>query len=1032
MKSTKKYWKGLEQLNNTPSFSKLAEKEFPEYLPINESDSEPSRRDFLKVMGFGIGAVSLAACEAPIRNAIPYVEKPVDVDPSIPNYYASTFVDGSDYSNVVVKTREGRPIKVEGNELSAFSGGGTTSQVEASVLSLYDKQRLTGPMKDGKATTWQDIDAAVSALRGQNVAIVTHSIASPSTQAAIEQFTAGLGTADVVSYDQLSVSGVLDANEATFGKRAYPSYDFSSADVIVSFGSDFLGSGANQALNNKQFAATRKLGDKKKTMSRLYAFESNLSLTGANADYRFPVRPSEIPGLIADLYDTIVNGATAKDDQVKKVAADLRNASGKALVVAGSNNTNVQILVNAINSTLGAYGSTIDLNKVNNTRKGDDKAFAAFVNNLKGGRYNGVIFYNCNPVYDHPMGSEIAGALGNVSVSVSTSDRMDETANAVKMIAPDSHYLESWNDFELTTGTYSLAQPTISNIFDTRQAQESFLNWAGSETKNYYDFIRSNWEAVYTANPGAFGNFDQFWDKSLHDGVLETDAASEEVAYDGASVAGAASAVKGMAAASGLELVLYVNSSVGNGRQANNPWLQEMPDPITKACWDNYLTVSPKQAEEWGIQTDAGKMSTQKVNLTVNGQTLAVPVLPQPGQAYNTMGLALGYGRTNAGKVADGVGVNAYPLIQAAGTSLSYELTGVNAEATSESHNIAQTQTSQTFLGRENVVQESILKAYQKDAGAGRSHPHIATSEGFKKPSAVSLWKGHKYANHHWGMAIDLNSCTGCGTCTIACQTENNIPVVGKQEVINRREMHWIRIDRYYSHDPEELTDTQKGLLGTRHGEFAAYANPEVTFQPMMCQQCNNAPCETVCPVAATTHSSEGLNQMTYNRCIGTRYCANNCPYKVRRFNWFKYHDNEQFGDNLAMNNDLGKMVLNPDVTVRARGVMEKCTFCVQRIQAGKLEAKKENRRPVDGEVNVACAKSCPSDALVFGDMKDPESRISKLLKIKSMDKGVEAQEERAYHVLEELRVMPNIWYLTKIRNKDEEKKSEGAASTHA
>lgn len=1035
MKSTKKYWKGLEQLKNTPSFSKLAEKEFPEYLPINESDSEPSRRDFLKVMGFGIGAVSLAACEAPIRNAIPYVRKPEDVDPSIPNYYASTFVDGSDYSNVVVKTREGRPIKIEGNDHEAsFSGNGTTSQVEASVLSLYDKERLTGPLKDGASATWLDIDNGVGALNAQSrVAIVSNTIASPSTLAAVEQFKTAYPNTELITYDQQSVSGLLDANQASFGKRAYPSYDFSKADVIVSFASDFLGSSVNHTLYNKQFAATRKLGDKKKTMSRLYSFESNLSLTGANADYRFPVKASELTGLVADLYEAIVGGGSAKNEQIRKVASDLKGA-GRSLVVAGSNDVNVQVLVNAINNALGNYGTdrAIDLSNATNIRKGDDKAFAAFVNGLKGGQYNGVIFYNCNPVYDHPLGAELKGAISKAQVSISTSDRMDETTESVKLVAPDNHYLESWNDFELSAGTYSLSQPTISKIFDTRQAQESFLTWGGDNTK-YYDFIRTNWATVYAKDPGSFTNFNSFWDKSLQDGVRPVATSGESVTYDASVESGALSAAKTAKVGAGLELVLYVNSSVGNGRQANNPWLQEMPDPITKACWDNYLTVSPKQAEEWGIKTDDGRMSTQKVSLSVNGQTLSVPVLPQPGQAYNTMGLALGYGRTKAGKVGDGIGVNAYPLIATNGGVLSYDITsGVTAEPNGEAHNIAQTQTSQTFQGRENVIQETVLKAYQQDPSAGRSSPRIATSEGFKKPSAVSLWKGHKYANHHWGMAIDLNSCTGCGTCTIACQTENNIPVVGKQEVINRREMHWIRIDRYYSHDPEQMTEEQKSKLTTRYPEFAAYGNPEVTFQPMMCQQCNNAPCETVCPVAATTHSSEGLNQMAYNRCIGTRYCANNCPYKVRRFNWFKYHDNEEFGDNLAMNNDLGKMVLNPDVTVRARGVMEKCTFCVQRIQAGKLEAKRNNERPKDGDINVACAKSCPTDALVFGDMKDPESRISKLLKIKSMDKGVEAQEDRAYHVLEELRVMPNIWYLTKVRNKDEEKKSETAESTHA
>ncbi|MBV6647780.1 MAG: 4Fe-4S dicluster domain-containing protein, partial [Cyclobacteriaceae bacterium] len=632
----------------------------------------------------------------------------------------------------------------------------------------------------------------------------------------------------------------------------------------------------------------------------------------------------------------------------------------------------------------------------------------------------GVIFYNCNPVYDHPAGDALKAGLGKAGFTLSTSDRIDETTSVVGYIAPDHHYLESWNDFEPVSGKYSLAQPAISNIFKTRQAQDSFLTWSGSET-SYYDLLRANWEqTIYKTASGDYYDFDTFWKKCLQDGVYETATTSgTSVSIDQSIAANAASALA-KPAEDGLELVLYFNNSVADGTQANNPWLQEMPDPISKACWDNYLTVSPKQAEEWGIEL--GDMTTQKVTLEVGGKSVLVPVLPQPGQAYNTVGLALGYGRTKAGKVADGVGVNAYQFLQQQNGSVSYSVTkGVSVTSTGESYRIAQTQTHQTYMGRETVIQETTLKEYQKDPQAGRHFPKIATSEGFKKPYAVSLWKGHQYANHHWGLAVDLNSCTGCGSCTIACQTENNIPVVGKQEVLNRREMHWIRIDRYYSSDAED---------GDLAGMEKAAENPEVTFQPMMCQQCNNAPCETVCPVAATTHSSEGLNQMTYNRCIGTRYCANNCPYKVRRFNWFKYHDNDQFSDNLSMNNDLGKMVLNPDVTVRARGVMEKCTFCVQRVQAGKLEAKKDGRRPMDGEIVSACASSCPSDALVFGDMKDPESKISKLLKIQSKEKGVESEEPRAYHVLEEIRVMPNVWYLTKVRNKDEKKKE--ASSAHA
>ncbi len=1022
MKENKKYWKGLDELKRTPEFEKYADKEFAEHLPLENSDSEPSRRDFLKMMGFGVAAASLAACEAPIRKAIPYVKKPISVDPSVPNFYASTYVSGSDVESIVVKTREGRPIKIEGNTLSSTSGGGTTSQIEASVLSLYDKQRLKSPLLDGNETDWDTLDEQVkSGIGSGKVYLVSNTISSPSTNKAIDTLVAAYPNITRVSYDPYSTSGALDANEVTFGSRFLPTYDYSKAKTIVALDSDFLGNAPTQALNSKQFAAGRKLNGGKSTMSRLYSFESNLSLTGANADYRTPIKPSQLGAFVANLYDLIASGTgnsgisagNVSDDAVLKMAAgDLLKSGANSIVVSDSNDPSVQVLVNAINQMLGAYGNTISISSQLKTRQGSDSEFNAFVEELKAGTVSGVVFYNCNPVYDHPLGSDIASALPGLSFSLSTSDRMDETSSLTKAIAPDHHYLESWNDFEIVTGKYSVAQPTIRNIFDTRQAQDSFLMWAGAES-NFYDFLRSNWETDMfpLVESGKYYDFDVFWDTCLHDGIIEFPAEASEFSFDMSGVSAAATSVKAnyTDSSSGLELVLYQKNAIGSGVHGNNPWLHEMPDPITKAVWDNYLTVSPRQAEEWGIEL--GDMTTQKVNLTVNGKSLSVPVMPQPGQAYGTVGLALGYGRTNAGPVGDGVGVNAYPLATVSGGRVSYSITsGVQVEPTSEGYRIAQTQTHHTYMGRETVIQETTLKQYQEDPQSGRSMPKIATSEGFKKPYAISLWKGHEYANHHWGLVVDMNSCTGCGTCTIACQTENNIPVVGKQEVLNRREMHWLRIDRYYSSDAEE---------GDLSGMENPADNPEVTFHPMMCQQCNNAPCETVCPVAATTHSTEGLNQMTYNRCIGTRYCANNCPYKVRRFNWFKYHDNSQFDKNTPMNNDLGKMVLNPDVTVRSRGVMEKCSFCVQRIQSGKLAAKREGRRPEDGEINSACAASCPSDALVFGDMKDPNSKISKMLKLEVTEKGAEAKEPRAYHVLEEIRVMPNVWYLSKVRNKE-------------
>ena len=1017
MKDNKKtYWKGIEQLSNDPEFVKKAESEFPEFLPINQNGEGEgsSRRDFLKMMGFGIAAVSLAACEAPVRKAIPYVNKPVDVDPGVPNYYASTYANGGDYCSIVVKTREGRPIKIEGNKLSKITQGGTNAQVEASVLSLYDNERLRGPQAGGKNTDWETLDKEVMtkldaiAAQGGQIRIVSNTVLSPTTKKVIADFQAKYPTAEHVVYDAISADGMLSANESSFGVRALPSYDFSKADVIVSVAADFLGTWISPIEFTKQYSKTRKLNNGKKTMSRHYQFESNLSLTGSNADYRTMIKPSDEGKVVAALYNAVASktgnptvGGAGKYENLDKAAADLVKAAGKSLVVAGSNNAGVQTLVNGINAMLSNYGSTLDLVKHSNYRQGNDASMNQFIADAKAGRVAGVIFYNCNPVYNHTKGAELKAALAKVSLKVSTSDRPDETAIACDYIAPDHHYLESWNDAEPKKGSYSLSQPTISPIFKTRQAQSSFLAWAGADA-DYYTYLRNNWKS----NMSFSGSFDMYWDQSLYNGVVDTEVEASTLEFAGDVNSAASSATSAKAA--DLELALYTKVGLGDGSQANNPWLHEMPDPITKATWDNYLTVSQSWAKANGVTAFEGKANM--VELTVGGTTVKLPTVIQPGQAPGTVGLALGYGRVSAGKVANGLGIDAYPMLAGGAASV---------KVLDEMYQVAQTQTHQTYMGRENVIQESTLSEYQKNPMAGRDEPHVSNwleDGGTTSPGNLSLWKGHKYKNHHWGLAIDLNSCTGCSACHVACQSENNIPVVGRQEVINRRDMHWMRIDRYYS----------SASVGSYEEMEVAAENPEVTFQPMMCQHCNNAPCETVCPVAATTHSSEGLNQMTYNRCIGTRYCANNCPYKVRRFNWFKYHDNSQFEDvNTSMNNDLGKMVLNPDVTVRSRGVMEKCSLCVQRIQYGKLEAKKEGRRPKDGEIEVACASACPADAIVFGDMNDKDSRIFKMLKIEDTEKAdyiieKEIGEPRAFHVLEELGVKPNVTYLTKIRNKEE------------
>ncbi len=1043
MKKNKKiYWNGLEQLSNDPDFVKHVEKEFPQELPLAEEQQKAnsgSRRDFLKMMGFSVAAASLAACEAPVRKAIPYLNKPVDVDPGIPNYYASSFMQGGDYCSIIVKTREGRPIKILGNPLSVVTRGKTNAQVEASILSLYDKERLSGPMFDGVKSEWSIIDKDIReklkavSVKGGQIRIVTNSLLSPSTQSIIDGFLAKFPNSKQVVYDTISYQGMKEANMKNFGLDIIPSYDFSKAETVVSFGADFLGTWLQPIRFSHDYAQLRKINRDNRKMSRHYQFESLMSLTGANADYRIPIRTSAEGLIIGKLYNLIASKSgnqtinTQDPGEIKfltKAADQLWASKGKSIVISGSNDLAIQVLVNGINHMLGNYGQTIDLQTPVNFRKGNDDDMNQFIREASSGQVKAVIFYNVNPVYNHPGGKEIANALSGMDLVVSTSDRMDETTSLAKYVAPDHHFLESWNDAEPVPGHLSLVQPAITPLFNTRQAQESFLIWSEiDESPDYYQLLKGIWEKNYFTRQDKISDFQKFWDQSLFDGIFVYEAEKAVPGEFTIEIENTTGAINKnyQPENEGLELILYQKVAIGDGTQANNPWLQEMPDPITKAVWDNYLTISKRDAGELSITTEGNEFML--VNLMVNEQSYTLPVLIQPGQAPGTVGIALGYGREKAGKVANGLGINALQFArQVDGSWIYYTSTGVSIEPVNKRYKLAQTQTHHTYMKRSNVIQEAYLSEYQANPSAGRYQPTIHTSQsldeklgdgqvdGKVEADLITLWKGHDYNNHHWGMTIDLNSCTGCGVCTIACQVENNVPVVGKEEVLNRREMHWIRIDRYYSTNAP--VDDWAGL------EIAA-ENPEVTFQPMMCQHCNNAPCETVCPVAATTHSTEGLNQMVYNRCIGTRYCANNCPYKVRRFNWFKYHDNRQFDKNSSMNNDLGKMVLNPDVTVRSRGVMEKCTFCVQRIQYGKLEAKKEGRRPKDGEINTACAEACPTEAIVFGDMNDPESMISKMLRLKDRNGDKVVQEERAFHVLDEVGTRPNVLYYTKIRNKD-------------
>jgi MoCo/4Fe-4S cofactor protein with predicted Tat translocation signal len=1000
MESNKKYWKGLEELKQTPEFVENNKNEFAEALPIEEVLNEAGlntvtpRRDFLKALGFGIGAVTLAAClPAPVHKSIPYLVKPEEVVPGIPNYYASSFKGHS----VLVKTREGRPIKVEGNPNCLLSGGRLDAQAQASVLDLYDASRLQSPVLNGAEASWQQVDDFVKAelakvkAGGKKIRIVAATVNSPSTKAVIADFTAQYPNTKLVQVDAVSYTGMIQANQNSFGKAVLPHYQFDKADVIVSFGADFLGTWISPVEFTRQYTKNRAAEAlERKKMSRHIQFESGLSLTGTNADARIPLKPSEQGTALLNLYNALGGsvpaqklGNNAKADKAIQLAAkELLAAKGKALVICGSNDVSVQIVVNAINALLGSYGSTIDLNNPSYQYAGNDAEFVEFINEMKRGEVDAVFFLNSNPAYTAVNSQEFTDALAKVKLSVSFAGREDETAALCKVLAPANHYLESWGDSNPVAGYYTLVQPTINPVYNTRMAEESMLNWAGAASSDYYQYVRANWDKSVLAQSG------KSWKEVLQTGSVFMGFAPASALSFSKDLNAVANTIisesKTLTSTDGVELEVYQNVAIGDGTYANNPWLQELPDPVSKVTWDNYVAIAPKYAEKLGIEEfDLVEVKTGKYSVTL-------PALLQPGQAQGTVSIALGYGRTKGGKVAKEVGQNAYPFLNFMNGTLQ-TVVAASITKVGGTYTLAQTQTHHSFEGR-NIVRETTLKEYLKDPHAG--------SGSHGKHKTYDLWNDYEKPGQNWVMAIDLNACTGCGACIVACNAENNVPVVGRDEVRKRRDMHWLRIDRYYSFN-------EGGKSVTEEKEIAHLEDMDdvsVIHQPMMCQHCEHAPCETVCPVLATVHSSDGLNHMAYNRCVGTRYCANNCPYKVRRFNWFNYWNDSRF-DNF-LNNEYTQLVLNPDVTTRSRGVMEKCSMCIQRIQAGKLQAKMEKRPLKDGDIKTACQQTCPANAIIFGDGNDPNSEVSKALK-----------SERTYYVLEELNVQPGVGYQVKVRN---------------
>lgn len=1026
-KENPKYWLSLEQWKNDPEFRQLAEQEFMS-SPLAEEDSKDgwARREFLKLMGASLALGAAGCVRRPAEKIIPYAKNPAEIVLGIPDWYSSSWVDSNGEAfGLLVKTREGRPIKIEGNPEHPMNRGGLSARGNAQILSLYDPERLQGPkhnLQNPKKTnrdtiniTWENLDkAVVEQLKKGSVAVLSRTLASPATSAVLAEFLKAFKAQHVV-WEPLCEDTVIEGQKASFGEELIPRYRFESIRHVVSIDCDFLGTYLSPTEFSKQWSKARKIGNE---MARLVVFESMLSLTGMNADDRFAIRASQQVDVAMALLHHVAS--RAGDARVKELTAAFANAPeklglddkafaqtaeelwahrGQSLVLAGGLTTRttqsrqLQAAVNMLNSLLQNDGKTIDYHVPQKTLQGSYKRLAALIEDMKAGKVKTLVIHGINPAYALPKEAGFIEAARNVETVVYTGDRIDETACLAEYIATDHHNLENWGDMEAQAGVLSIQQPTIRPLYNTRAFEDSLIAWttqggvASAPMKaagGWYNYLRNFWNTEIYKKHGANGwnvsNFEDFWTKLLQEGVYDLTSKVAKVAAPRRARAETLGQVKPQAP-SGYELVLYPTVGLSDGTLANIAWLQEFPDPVTKICWDNYLCVSPATADKEGLREGS------IVTLTVGNKKVEAPVHIQVGLHDNVLAMAVGYGREAAGKVANGIGINAFELASFNKGEPIFAGIPAQFEKTGRSYRLANPNGYNSMVGRQIVV-EATLAEVIKDPNAGIHRHHV-----------FSIWPKHKYPGHKWGMIVDLNACTGCSACITACQSENNSPVVGKRYVLEGREMNWMRVDRYHSGSP---------------------ANPDSHFQPVMCQQCENAPCETVCPVLATVHSAEGLNDMVYNRCVGTRYCSNNCPYKVRRFNWFNYAKKIESPLNLA---------LNPEVTVRTRGVMEKCTFCVHRIHEGKNKAKDRGEPLKDGEIKTACQTTCPTDAIVFGDINNPESAVSKLFK-----------EKRGYALLEELNTQPSVRYLARIRNADrpakpheeemsEENKEEGQHS---
>ncbi len=1010
----KRYWKSREERDGAPDPA-ATDREFFD-TPAVTGAAYTTRRGFLTAAGFGLAGAALSSCSrAPVVQAIPYLVQPEEVTPGRPYFYASTCGGCSAGCGLIVRNRDGRPVKLEGNPDHPASRGGLCAAGQASILGLYDSQRLTAPMRDGQRASWADVDGAIRTTlddirtQGGAVRFLTGTVTSPTVRSLIGAFLKPFPNARHVAYDALSTSALLDACEQTHGARVLPRLRFDRAEVIVSFDADFLGTWISPVEYTVGYSAGRTLRGDPPRLSYHAQFESRMSLTGGRADWRIALAPAEIGIVIGHLAERLARmadmplapgalpPAPVPAARLDELADRLWRARGRSLVVCASQDTSLQVLCNAMNHAVGAYGTTIDVERPSYQRAGNDRDLEALRDELSAGGVAALFIAGVNPVYDLPDGDGLAQALRTVPLVISFADHVDETSSVARYVCPDRHFLECWSDTEAVAGVVSLTQPVIRPLGESRQLIESLAVWSGAPM-SACDLVRAHWTQQIYPRRRTDAPFRDFWERAVHDGVVEVTPDAPAVRPFGEAARGVMVPEAPPLPDGDFALVLYPTVGMLDGRHAHNPWLHELPDPTTKVTWDNYASFSPEAAGRIGIADGDVVRLESSDGLTGATKVIELSAHLQPGQHDRVVAVALGYGRMGTDRFAkvgpqwiEGrttVGTNGLIGVSAAGfrTLANGVLrdTGrlVRVTKTGRTRPLAATQSHHMIAvpaalapaggARRPIVEETTLAAYVKDPTAG--------SLGHAEPTA-DLWPpDHPYTGHRWAMVVDLNACTGCAACVIGCQVENNVPVVGRDEVRRHREMHWIRIDRYYADGDDGGVD--------------------VIHQPMLCQHCEHASCEVVCPVLATVHSSEGLNQQIYNRCVGTRYCANNCPYKVRRFNWFDYPREDR----------LQNLVLNPDVVVRSRGVMEKCSMCIQRIQNARIEAARLGQPLGPNAVETACQQSCPARAITFGDANDPESPVSQA-----------RTSPRYFRVLAELNVKPAVGYLRLVRHRPED-----------